>query len=112
METVGRELVRLVTEPVPAEELQRAKEHLKGRTILGMESTSSRMTRLGKGVLTDTEILSENELAARIEAVTSEQVLELAAEIFEPAALSVVGIGADEDRFAEAVPEDCLAGLV
>jgi predicted Zn-dependent peptidase len=112
METVGRELVRLVTEPVPAEELQRAKEHLKGRTILGMESTSSRMTRLGKGVLTDTEILSEDELAARIEAVTSEQVLELASEIFEPAALSVVGIGADEDRFAEAVPEDCLAGLM
>ncbi len=112
MDTVGRELVRLVTEPVPEEELQRAKEHLKGRTILGMESTSSRMTRLGKGVLTNTEILSEDELAARIEAVTSEQVLDLASEIFKPAALSVVGIGADEDRFAAAVPEDCLAGLM
>ena len=51
METVGRELLRLVTEPVPEDELQRAKEHLKGRMILGLESTSSRMTRLGKGVL-------------------------------------------------------------
>ena len=70
METVGRELVRLVSEPVPEDELQRAKEHLKGRMILGLESTSSRMTRLGKGVLTDTEILSLDELAARIEAVT------------------------------------------
>ena len=48
VETVGRELVRLVKEPVPADELQRAKEHLKGRMILGLESTSSRMTRLGK----------------------------------------------------------------
>jgi predicted Zn-dependent peptidase len=112
METVGRELVRLVTEPVPADELQRAKEHLKGRTILGLESTSSRMTRLGKGVLTNTEILSEDELARRIEAVTSEQVMELASEVYRPAALSVVGIGADEARFAEAVPEDGLAGLM
>ena len=86
METVGRELVRLVEEPVPDGELQRAKEHLKGRMILGLESTSSRMTRLGKGVLTDTEILSLDELAARIEAVTSEQVLELAAEVYRPAA--------------------------
>lgn len=112
METLGRELVRLVQEPVPAEELQRAKEHLKGRMILGLESTSSRMTRLGKGVLTETEILSLDELAERIEAVTSEQVMELAAEIYRPEMLSVVGIGADEERFASAVPEDCLAGLV
>jgi predicted Zn-dependent peptidase len=112
METVGRELVRLVKEPVPDEELQRAKEHLKGRMILGLESTSSRMTRLGKGVLTETEILSLDDLAERIEAVTSEQVMELAAEVYRPAALSVVGIGADEDRFASAVPEDCLAGLM
>jgi predicted Zn-dependent peptidase len=112
METVGRELARIVTEPVPEDELRRAKEHLKGRTILGMESTSGRMTRLGKGILTHTEILSEDELARRIEAVTSEQVLELAAQVYRPAALSVVGIGADESTFASAVAEDCLAGLV
>jgi predicted Zn-dependent peptidase len=112
METVGRELVRLVKEPVPDDELQRAKEHLKGRMILGLESTSSRMTRLGKGVLTGTEILSLDELAQRIDAVTSEQVMELAAEVYRPAGLSVVGIGADEEHFAGAVPEDCLAGLM
>jgi predicted Zn-dependent peptidase len=112
METVGRELLRLVKEPVPEEELQRAKEHLKGRMILGLESTSSRMTRLGKGVLTETEILSLDELAERIEAVTSEQVMELAGQVYRPASLSVVGIGADEDAFARAVPENCLAGLM
>jgi len=112
METVGRELVRLVTEPVPEDELTRAKEHLKGRTILGLESTSSRMTRLGKGVLTETEILSQDELAERIEAVTSEEVMELAAEVYRPDMLSVVGIGADEDLFASVVPENCLVGLM
>ena len=112
IEVVGRELLRLTQEKVPAEELQRAKEHLKGRMILGLESTSSRMTRLGKGVLTETEILSVDELAARIEAVTSEQLLELANEVYKPATLSVVGIGSDEEVFNKAVPEDCLAGLV
>jgi predicted Zn-dependent peptidase len=111
METVGRELVRLVKEPVPGDELQRAKEHLKGRMILGLESTSSRMTRLGKGILTNTEILSLDELAERIEAVTSEQVMALAGEVYRPGALSVVGIGADEKSFTAAVPDDCLAGL-
>jgi predicted Zn-dependent peptidase len=80
--------------------------------ILGLESTSSRMTRLGKGVLTKTEILSLDELAARIEAVTSEEVLRLAAEVYRPDALSVVGIGSDREQFAKAVPADCLAGLV
>jgi predicted Zn-dependent peptidase len=112
METVGRELLRLVSEPVPADELQRAKEHLKGRLILGLESTSSRMTRLGKGVLTNTEILSLDELAGRIEAVTAEELLELAAELYQPGMLSVVGIGSDRSQFEGVVPADCLAGLV
>jgi predicted Zn-dependent peptidase len=111
MEIIGRELVRLAGELVPEEELRRAKEHLKGRMILGLESTSSRMTRLGKGVTTGTEILSQDELAARIDSVSSEEVLRLAAEVYRPGSLSVVGIGADEGAFSAAVPEDCLAGL-
>lgn len=111
METVNREVCRLASEPVPEDELQRAKEHLKGRMILGLESTSSRMTRLGKGVLTDTEILSLDELAAKIEEVSAQQVLELASEVYRPTGMSVVGIGSDESLFAEAVPADCLVGL-
>ncbi len=112
VETVGRELVKLTKEPVPEEELQRAKEHLKGRMILGLESTSSRMTRLGKGVITGTEILSLDELAARVDSVTSEQVLELAGEMYRPDRLSVVGIGSDESAFTDVIPADCLAGLM
>jgi len=111
MEVVGRELVRLVKEPVPPDELARAKEHLKGKVILGLENTASRMTRLGKGLLTKTEILSLDELAARIDAVTSEELMELATHVYHPGNLSVVGIGADEAQFMSVVPEDCLSGL-
>ena len=112
METLGRELKRLIDEPVGQEELERAKQHLKGRLILGLESTSSRMTRLGKAVTTNTDILSLDELAGRIDAVTCEELQELAREVFRPSGLSVVGIGGDEQKFAAAVPADGVAALV
>lgn len=101
-ETVDCELARVSTEPVPPDELERAKQHLKGRLLLGLESTNSRMTRLGKAVLTGTEILSLDEMTKRVEAVTAEQVLELAADLFDPSRLSVAGIGTEERYFAEA----------
>ncbi len=104
METVRREMERLRTEPVSEEELVRAREHLKGRVILGLESTSSRMTRLGKGVVTNTEILSLDEVAARIDAVTAEGVRSLAEELLDPELLSVAAIGADEDVFRASLP--------
>ncbi|MHB1343726.1 MAG: M16 family metallopeptidase [Thermoleophilia bacterium] len=101
-ETVEAELARVSTEPVPAEELRRAKEHLKGRLILGLESTNSRMHRLGKGLLTGSEILGLDELTRRVDAVDAAQVLDLAAELFDPAAFSVAGIGTDEAVFKQA----------
>ena len=111
IETVGRELVRLITEAVPEEELERAKEHLKGRMILALESTAARMSRLGKAVLTNTEILSMDELAARVDAVNSEQILELASELYRPNRFSVVGIGADKKVFNKVIPVNCLESM-
>ncbi len=48
-EIIGRELVRLSAEGVSDEELARAKEHVKGRMVLGLEATSARMGRLARG---------------------------------------------------------------
>ena len=101
-ETVDAELVHVSTEPVPTEELERAKQHLKGRMLLGLESTNSRMIRLGKAVLMGTEILSLDEMTRRVEAVTAEQVLELAADLFDPCGFSVAGIGTEKGCFEEA----------
>ena len=47
----------------------------------------------------------------KIEEVTAEQVLELSAEVYDPSHLSIVGIGSNEEQFAEVVPADCLLGL-
>src|SRR5918996_3683222 len=88
---------------VHAEELARAKENLKGRVMLSMESTSNRMSRLGKSVVTDTELLTFERLMAEIDAVTPEAVSELAALLLAPARLSASGIGPSEERFRAAV---------
>lgn len=104
METVTHELEQIGRELVPSDELHRAKEHLKGRIILGLESTSSRMTRLGKALLMGTEILSLDELAERIDRVTVDDVQLLAQQLFAPERMSVVGIGSDRSVFEAAVP--------
>jgi predicted Zn-dependent peptidase len=85
------------------EELERAKENLKSRIMLSMESTSNRMSRLGKSLITNTEILSVSRIIAEIDAVTNEAVAELAGVLLSPERLSAAGIGPREDRFLAAV---------
>src|SRR5213596_845311 len=84
-------------------ELARAKENLKGRIMLSMESTSNRMSRLGKSLITDSELLSIERIMAEIDAVEAEGLAELAEVLLAPEKLSAAGIGPDEDRFLSAV---------
>jgi hypothetical protein len=71
--------------------------------MLSMESTSNRASRLGKSVLTDTELLSLDRICAEIDAVDSEAVAALARQLFAPERLSAAGIGPDQERFSEAL---------
>jgi predicted Zn-dependent peptidase len=102
-EVIGRELRRLGDEGVPAGELARAKDHLKGRLVLSMESSGTRMNRIGRAVLTGTELLTVDELVARIDAVTADDVVALAREHWRPEALSVAAIGPSGDAIRAAV---------
>jgi predicted Zn-dependent peptidase len=86
-----------------ARELERAKENIKGRVLLSMESTSVHMNRLGKSLVSDTEILSLEQVIAEVDAVEADAVGELAATLLAPERLSVAGIGPSEERFMEAV---------
>jgi predicted Zn-dependent peptidase len=103
MATVGAELRRLVEEPASDEELHRAKENLKGRIVLSLESTGARMNRLGSEVLAGGPLLSIDEVVERIEAVTTEDLALLARELWLPERLAAAGIGPDEQRFEEAL---------
>ena len=84
-------------------ELERAKENLKGRMLLSIESTSNRMSRLGKSLITDTELLALDEIVAGVEAVEADAVAALAADLLPPERLSAAGIGPDRGRFLAAV---------
>jgi predicted Zn-dependent peptidase len=84
-------------------ELERAKENLKGRVLLSMESTSNRMSRLGKSLITDTELLSLDRIIAEIDAVEAKSLAELAGVLLTPDRLSAAGIGPSEERFLSAV---------
>ena len=100
---IATELARLQEDPATAEELGRAKENLKGRVLLSLESTSSRMNRLGSEVLGDSPLLSLDELVAKIDAVSLDDLRALAHELWPAGSLSAAGIGPDEAAFREAV---------
>ena len=103
LEIVASEIADIAAGNVRESEVERTKENLKGRIMLAMESTSNRMSRLGKSVITDTELLSLDRLSAEIDAVDSEALSELAGVLLAPERLSAAGIGPDDERFAAAV---------
>ncbi len=103
MKVIAAELERFVREPADAQELERSRENAKGRLVLALESTAARMNRLGSSVLTGQPILSVEQLVARIDAVTLEDLQALAAELFHGGELSVAAIGPDEAVLREAL---------
>jgi predicted Zn-dependent peptidase len=100
---IGRELASIHADGITDSELARAKEHVKGRMVLSSESTAARMGRIGKAVLFDTPLLTLDELIEKVDAVTSDEVAELARELYAPAALSAAAIAPSEDRFRSAL---------
>jgi predicted Zn-dependent peptidase len=100
---IGRELGSIHSDGITEDELSRAKESVKGRMVLSSESTAARMGRIGKSVLFDTPLLTLDELLEKIDAVTRDDVHELARELYVPDSLSAAAIAPDEDRFRAAL---------
>jgi predicted Zn-dependent peptidase len=103
LRVVGDELERFRDAPATADELERSKENVKGRVVLSLESTTSRMNRLGSSVLADMPLMTVDEVIERIDAVTLDDVRALAVELFAPERLSAAGIGADAGLFRDAL---------
>jgi len=100
IETAGR-VVRSITgefrslkqEPITDEELRRAKDHLKGSLMLSLESTSARMSNLARQEIYFGRFATLDEIIAAIEAVTREEVQQLAQEFFRPERIGVTVLG-------------------
>ncbi len=102
-QVIGAELARLRSEPVSAEELARAKENVKGRLVLSSESTAARMTRISRATLFGLPIDNLDEMLAKVDAVTVEDLTELASELYGAERLSAACIGRDEGHFRAAL---------
>lgn len=93
VECVLKEFSDLKQNIAPAEEVRRAKDHLKGSLMLSLESTSSRMSNLARQQMHFGRFFSLDELAESVERVTAEDVQRVAQTFFEPdqVALTVLG---------------------
>jgi predicted Zn-dependent peptidase len=103
LEIVGEQIEAVAGGDVTEDELARAKENLKGRIMLSMELTSNRMSRLGKSVITDSELLDLDRILAEIEAVDATGVAELTGDLLARERLSVAAVGPSEKRVLKAV---------
>ena len=92
LSVVRDELAKVAADGITAEELTRGQGQLRGGLVLGLEDAGSRMSRLGKAELVRDELLTIDEVIARIDAVTLDQVRELAGQLFaQPEILAIVG---------------------
>lgn len=89
---ISEEFDRLAAKGITKKELARAKEQLKGSLVIGLEDVTTRMSRLGRGLMCGAEILSADDLIARVDAVTSSDIKRVAAKILTgPRVLTVIG---------------------
>jgi predicted Zn-dependent peptidase len=93
VQSVVSEFHKLKAEPVPADELRRSKDQLKGSLMLSLESSSARMSNLARQEMYFDRFYDLDELIAKIEAVTIEDLTSLANEFFNTDSVAVTILG-------------------
>ena len=87
------EFRNLKQEPIPQEELTRAKDQLKGNILMGLESSTSRMANLARQEIYFNQFITEEEVIARIDEVDAAQVQAMAQRLFDPSRIAVTLLG-------------------
>jgi predicted Zn-dependent peptidase len=93
IELVLAEFCGLKSNPITQEELQRAKDYLKGSLLLSLESSTSRMGNVARQEMYFGRYISLDEIAHSVDAVTAEQVQAVAQEFFHPDRLAITVLG-------------------
>jgi predicted Zn-dependent peptidase len=92
LDLIRAELAAVAADGLTAEEVARGRGMVKGSYVLGLEDTGSRMSRLAKSELLYGDLMSVDELLARVDAVTEEEVRKVARDLLDqPMTLAVVG---------------------
>ena len=98
VELVRAELAQVAEHGLTDEEVRRAKGPMRASMVLDLEDTGSRMQRIGHAELLDGELLSVDDELARIEAVTTEDVRAVAADVLtRPLSLALIGSAGSTD---------------
>ena len=93
VDLVAAELRAMKAAPMEASELQRAKDHLKGSIVLGLESTSSRMSQLARSEMYFGRQIGVDETLAALDRVTAGDVQRVAADLFTTGNLAATVLG-------------------
>ena len=93
IECILREMWDIKQKGITAEELERTKAQIKGGLYLGLESVSSRMSRLGKTELTYNRILSPEEVVKKLEIVTLADVSRVIGRLWQRDKISIMTLG-------------------
>jgi predicted Zn-dependent peptidase len=94
---ICEELRRFKNDGVTEQELDRVREQIKANILMGLESTGSRMSRIGRSELLFGRSFEPDETIAAYDAVTAEAVLGLAQTVLDPAQLSFSAVGRMRD---------------
>lgn len=97
VQSVLGEFRRLKDELIPAEELRRAKDHLKGSLMLSLESTSSRMANLARQEMYFGRFFSLDELLESIEAVAAEEIQQIAQATLQTDQIAITVVGSPDN---------------
>lgn len=95
------ELKRMASEEVTAEELERAKEHLIGGLVLGLETSNQLAGFYGSQEVLEKHMMSPEELIQKTQAVTAHEIMAVAQDIIknEGLNLAIIGPFKDKERF-------------
>jgi len=93
LDAVRKEFLNLRDGGIKKDELRDTKEHIKGRILLGLETSASRMMRLARNEITYGYQVSEKELIQRVGAVKMDDVVALATEVLDVEDYSIVSLG-------------------
>ena len=98
LDLVVAEMRKLAREPIAADELQRARDHLKGNLVLGLESTASRMSQLARSEIYFGRQFDLTEILAHVDAITADDVQRVATDLFSNGNLAATVLGPDDGQ--------------
>jgi len=98
LDLIDAELARLVRDSLPADEVASAKGHLIGSLAMSLETSASRMRRIGRAELVEGEVPTIDEIAARIDAVTAADVARVVERLLDGTPRTLAAVGPVEAR--------------